>query len=314
MSAAPAPPGAAAVPAPPIRRVTRDDPQFPKSLLLLQDPPRALYALGDLALLGRRLVAIVGSRTPSAYGARVAYEAAQAASRAGLVVVSGMARGLDTRAHRGALDAGGQTIAVLGSGVDVPYPLSNRDLYADLRVSGLLLSEQEPGSSPHQGSFPQRNRIIAGLASCLLVVEGKVKGGTSNTAEWMGKLGKPILAVPGRIDEAMAENPNQLISEGATPYLGPQSLLDLFGLEWEGVRAGERRAEAEQLDALLGDRPDLLRAEAAVFDVLTGEPVPLDAIAARTALEPATLLAALTSLEIKRLAVQLPGKYFVLAS
>ena len=300
--------------APALDRLERHDGRFPKSLLLLREPPEALWAIGDLALLGGRMVAIVGSRTPTPYGARVAYDAAHAAARAGLVVVSGMARGLDTRAHRGALDAGGKTIAVLGSGVDVPYPLSNRDLYADVRAAGLVLSEQEPGSTPHQGSFPRRNRIIAGLASCLLVVEGKVKGGTSNTAEWMATLGKPILAVPGRIDEAMAENPNQLISEGATPYLGPQSLLDLFGLRWEGVRDAERRAEAQQLDALLADRPDLLRAEAAVFDVLSGAPSPLDAIAARTSLEPAALLAALSSLEIKGLAVQLPGKNFVLAS
>ena len=297
-----------------ILRLTRDDPLFPKSLLVLREPPDALYALGDLSLLARPLVAIVGSRTPTTYGARVAYQAAQAAARAGLVVVSGMARGLDTRAHRGALDAGGKTIAVLGSGVDVPYPRSNCDLYADVRDAGLLVSEQEPGTAPHQGSFPQRNRIIAGLAACLLVVEGRVKGGTSNTAEWMLKCGKPVLAVPGRIEDEVAQNPNQLISEGATPYLGPQSLLDQFGVTWEGVEEGERRAAAAQLDALLGTSAELLGAEASVFDVLTQEPLHVDAIAARTALAPGRLLAALSSLEIKGLAVQLPGKHFVLAS
>ena len=304
----------AAVAAAPIVRLVRDDPLFPKSLLVLQEPPGALYALGDLALLGRRLVAIVGSRTPTTYGSRVAYEAAQVAARAGLVVVSGMARGLDTRAHRGALDAGGKTVAVLGSGADVPYPASNRDLYADVRDAGLVLSEQEPGTAPHQGSFPRRNRIIAGLASCLLVVEGRVKGGTSNTAGWMLKLGKPVLAVPGRIEDEVAQSPNQLISEGATPYLGPQTLLDQFGIAWDGVREGERRAAAAQLDALLGTSAELLGAEASVFDALTAEPIHVDAIAARTALEPGRLLAALSSLEIKGLAVQLPGKHFVLAS
>ena len=304
----------AAVAASPVVRLTRDDPRFPKSLLVLQEPPDALYAVGDLSLLARRLVAIVGSRTPTTYGSRVAYQAAQVAARAGLVVVSGMARGLDTRAHRGALDAGGKTVAVLGSGVDVPYPRSNRDLYADVRTAGLVLSEQQPGSAPHRGSFPQRNRIIAGLAECLLVVEGRVKGGTSNTAAWMLKCGKAVLAVPGRIEDEVAQNPNQLISEGATPYLGPRSLLDQFGIAWEGVEEGERRAAAAQLDALLGTSAELLGAEASVFDVLTAEPIHVDAIAARTALEPGRLLAALSSLEIKGLAVQLAGKRFALAS
>lgn len=298
----------------PVVRLARDDPRFPKPLLVLQDPPDALYALGDLTLLGRRLVAIVGSRTPTAYGARVAYEAAQVAARAGLVVVSGMARGLDTRAHRGALDAGGKTVAVLGSGVDVPYPLSNRDLYADVRRAGLVLSEQEPGTTPHRGSFPQRNRIIAGLVECLVVVEGRVKGGTSNTAGWMLKCGKPVLAVPGRIEDEVAQSPNLLINEGATPYLGPRTLLEQFGIAWEGVREAERRADAAQLDALLGTSAELLGAEASVFDVLGREPIHVDDIAERTALEPGRLLAALSSLEIKGLAVQLAGKHFVLAS
>ena len=297
-----------------IRRLAQDDPLFPKSLLVLHDPPKALHALGDVSLLGRRLVAIVGSRTPTPYGIRVAYHAAQVAAQAGLVVVSGMARGLDTRAHRGALDAGGKTIAVLGSGVDVPYPRSNRDLYADVLAHGLLLSEQEPGTPPHEGSFPNRNRIIAGLAECLLVVEGKIEGGTANAVRWMAGLGKAVMAVPGRIDDEVARGPNKLISEGAGPYLGPESLLEHFGIQWEQVVEGERRAEAEQLDVLLATAPDLLRAEAAVFDVLAPEPLHVDVIAARTALEAGRLLAALSSLEIKGLAVQLPGKHFALAS
>lgn len=296
-----------------IDRIARDDARYPRTLGVLTEPPDALYALGDLSLLERPLVAIVGSRTPTPYGSRVAYEAAQAAARAGLVVVSGMARGLDTRAHRGALDAGGRTVAVLGSGVDVPYPRSNRDLYADVLARGLLLSEQPPGSSPHQGSFPRRNRIIAALAGCLLVVEGKLDGGTSNTVGWANGLGRQIFAVPGRIDDDVARGPNHWISVGATPYLGPDDLLRHFGLEWEGVVANERRSEARQLDMLLGETPELLAVEARVFDVLTREPVHVDAIAQRTGLEAGALLAALSSLEIKGLAVQLPGKHFALA-
>ena len=234
-----------------IRRLAQDDPLFPKSLLVLHDPPKALHALGDVSLLGRRLVAIVGSRTPTPYGIRVAYRAAPAAAQAGLVVV---------------------------------------------------------------GSFPNRNRIIAGLAECLLVGEGKIEGGTANAVRWMAGLGKAVMAVPGRIDDEVARGPNKLISDGAGPYLGPESLLEHFGIQWEQVVEGERRAEAEQLDVLLATAPDLLRAEAAVFDVLAPEPLHVDVIAARAALDASRLLAALSSLEIKGLAVQLPGKHFALAS
>jgi DNA processing protein len=297
-----------------IQVLRRDDPRFPLSLLAVRPQPEVLYARGDLALLEQRLVAIIGSRTPTTYGSRVAYQAAQAAARAGLVVVSGMARGLDTRAHRGALDAGGKTIAVLGSGVDVPYPKANRDLYADVLASGLLLSEEEPGADPRPGSFPRRNRLISGLAECLLVVEGKAAGGTSNTAAFMLAAGKPILAVPGRIEDEVAEGPNKLIRDGAGVYLGPEDLLARFGLEWSRVVAKERRAQAMQLDAFLAGSPELLRAEAAVFDLLVAEPLHVDVIAAKAALDASTLLAALSSLELKGLAVQLPGKRFCLAA
>jgi DNA processing protein len=312
---APGGPGAVGAPeARAIRVLRRDDPVFPRSLLTVQSPPELLYARGDVTLLAGPLVAIIGSRTPTTYGARVAYQAAQAAARAGLVVVSGMARGLDTRAHRGALDAGGKTIAVLGSGVDVPYPTSNRDLYADVLASGLLLSEEEPGANPRRGSFPRRNRLIAGLAGCLLVVEGKAAGGTSNTAGHMLAAGKPIVAVPGRIEDEVAEGPNQLIRDGAGVYLGPEDLLARFGLHWDHVVERERRQEAAQLDAFLAHSPELLRAEAAVFDLLAAEPLHVDALAAKTALDAGTLLAALSSLELKGLAVQLPGKRFCLAA
>jgi len=300
-------------PAGEIQVLERDHPCFPKSVLLVEKPPARLYALGDLSLLEGRRVGIVGSRQPSAYGIRVTYDAAKAAARAGLVVVSGLARGLDARAHRGALDAGGRTIAVLGGGVDVCYPLANRDLYDEVRSRGLLLSEIEPGTHPLAWHFPKRNRIIAGLVEYLVVVEGKVAGGTSNTAHWMLSLGKHILAVPGRIDEATAESPNKLISEGATVYRGPEDLFDAYGIAHDAVEARERRELAAQVDLALAGEPDLLGAEAKVFDLLAAEPVHVDVIAERTALEPGTLLAALSSLELKGLAVQLPGKHFALA-
>lgn len=297
-----------------LERIARDDPRYPGSLGVVEQPPAVLYARGDTGLLARRMVAIVGSRHPSAYGIRVAYEAAQAAARAGLVVVSGMARGLDSRAHRGALDAGGPTIAVLASGADVPYPAGNRELYLDIVARGLVVSEAEPGAWPFKGSFPWRNRIIAGLGECLLVVEGSLTSGTMITAGWAAKLGKQVFAVPGRIDEEMAQGPNHLIVTGATPYQGPGDVLERFGIKWEGVLAEERRQVTAQLDLMAAESGELLKAEARVFDVLGAAALHVDAIGARTALEAGTLLAALSSLELKGLAVQLPGKYFALAS
>ena len=296
-----------------IRVLERDHPSFPKSVLLVEEPPQRLYAIGDLAMLEGRRVGIVGSRHPSPYGIRTTYDAAKAAARAGLVVVSGLARGLDARAHRGALDAGGKTIAVLGGGVDVCYPKSNRELYGEMAGRGLLLSEMEPGWSPRPEDFPRRNRIIAALVEYLVVVEGKVAGGTSNTARWMLDLGKHILAVPGRIDEVTAQSPNKLISEGATVYRGPEDLFDAYGIAADAVAARERRELAAQVDLAFASEPDLLDAEARVFDLLAAQPVHVDVIAEHTALDAATLLAALSSLELKGLAVQLPGKQFALA-
>jgi DNA processing protein len=297
-----------------IQVLERDHPSFPKSVLLVEKPPERLYAIGDLSMLEGRRVGIVGSRHPSTYGIRVTYDAAKAAARAGLVVVSGLARGLDARAHRGALDAGGKTIAVLGGGVDVCYPKSNQDLYDEVAARGLLISEMEPGREPMAFDFPRRNRIIAGLVEYLVVVEGKLQGGTSNTARWMLNLGKHILAVPGRIDEVTAQSPNSLISEGATIYRGPEDLFDAYGIQSDAVAERERRELAAQVDLAFASEPDLLDAEARIFDLLAAEPVHVDVIAERTALDAATLLAALSSLELKGLAVQLPGKQFALGS
>ena len=296
-----------------------DDQRYPAGLRVLAKPPAVLYARGDLAVRDRPCVAIVGSRQPTPYGIKVAYEAAREAARAGLGVVSGMARGLDARAHLGALDAGGSTVAVLGCGFGVPYPAENLDLLEAVPRHGLLLSEAAPGVRPSKWSFPARNRIIVALSKCLLVVEGKAKGGTSNTVQWMNEVGRSVLAVPGRIDEVVAEGPNQLIQAGAWPYLTPQDLLVRYGLQWDGLaRDGggasrARRAEPPDPDfaaALSG----LAHAEAQVFDVVTPDPVHVDAIAERAGLDHPTLLAALSSLEIKGLVAQVPGKRFQLAS
>ncbi len=332
---------------PPMIVLESEQPGFPPALRLVKPPVKTLYALGEVELLDRPMAAIIGSREPTRYGIRIAYEAAFEAARAGIVVISGMARGLDARAHLGALDAGGKTVAVLGSGLDVAYPRENTRLMEAIARQGLLLSEVRPGARPTKFAFPRRNRIIVALARCLLVVEGKVRGGTTNSVTWMEQFGRTVLAVPGRIDEEVAGGPNQLIHAGAKPYLSPQDLLEEFGLRWDGVPTGEeggsagrRRAPCERSEPsdrrrsagpslepaggagdlapldpeVLEALSSLAAAEAAVFDVVTPEPLHVDRLAERTALAPATLLAALSSLELKGLVVQVPGKRFRLAS
>jgi DNA processing protein len=303
--------------------LTPDDAAFPKSVLLCEEAPAALYARGELSTLRRPMVAIVGTRDPTPYGIEVAYRAAYQAARAGLVVVSGLARGLDGRAHRGALDAGGATVAVLGTGLDVPYPKPNLDLLESIPRRGLLLTELPSGTPPASWTFPRRNRLIAALVRVCLIVEGRANGGTSNTVEWLTRLGRTILAVPGRITEPMAEGPNNLIKNGAHPYLGPDDLLHEYGLRWEGEhfqpaesappRAQRERGREEGARAAAHEaRSRLQGAEALLFDLIGPEPSHVDQLADRSSLSPGLLLAALSSLEIQGLIRQLPGKRFAL--
>jgi len=295
------------------RVLTIHDADFPTKALTVRPQPRTLFVRGDVAVLGRRMVAIVGARDPSPYGMKVAWEAAHACARAGLVVVSGMARGLDGQAHRAALDAGGLTVGVLGCGLDVAYPRQNADLRSSIPEHGALISEFPAGTRPAPWTFPQRNRLIAALADTLLVVEGRVKGGTSNTVAWVMTLNKTVLAVPGRIDEELAGGPNLLIQQGATLYRGPWDLFDVLGLpapEWvrrestpDGFAPDVRAARAE-----------LSGAEATLFDLMTPQPVHVDQLARRATLDAGLLLAALSTLELQGLIKQLPGKHFALAS
>jgi len=295
-----------------MRVLRRGEDGYPRALLAAERPPEQLWADGELALLERPLVAVIGSRHPTPYGVRIAYEAARALAEAGAVVVSGMAIGLDARAHRGALDAGGGTVAVLGTGIDVAYPLANRRLLDEVRARGLVLTERAPGDGARPWHFPARNRLIAALARCLLVVEGRADGGTGNTAEWALRLDRPIFAVPGRIDDPQAQGPNRLLQQGAHPYLDSDDVLRALGLERASPRSARRLERRKSLAA--AERAQLTAAEAALYDLITPEPVHVDMLAAHSAIEPGLLLAALSALELQGLVMQLPGKRFALAS
>lgn len=263
--------------------LTQADPRYPASLRDLLQPPLLLFARGRLELLdGRTLVAVVGTRRATAYGERIARELGAELARAGAVVVSGMARGIDAAAHLGALDAAGDTIAVLGTGLDVPYPVAHGALHASIATRGLLLGERPPGACATPGSFPDRNRIIAGLAVLTIVVEADRRSGALITASQALETGRLVAAVPGPIDVPQSAGTNELLRDGAQ-VVG--SIADAIALA--GLTRPPRRPAAE-----------VAPADRAVWDALSRGALDLDTIAARTALPAREVMAAVTRLEL----------------
>jgi DNA processing protein len=214
--------------------VSRGGPGYPPLLTELHDPPARLYLRGGpLEILARTSVAIVGARSCSPYGAQVAREVARELAGAGVVVVSGLARGVDGEAHRGALAAGGLTVAVLGCGIDRDYPKAHAELARRVSESGLVVSEYPPGVEPSPWRFPARNRLVAGLATATVVVEARRRSGALITADFALELGRDVFAVPGEITSGLSEGTNDLIRQGATPLLGAADVLEALGIEPE---------------------------------------------------------------------------------
>jgi len=215
--------------------ICRHDDSYPERLLQLADPPAALFMRGDPALLtgvsDDPAVAIVGARKASTYALEVAHELGRGLGVSGVTVVSGLALGVDGATHRGTLAGNGRALAVLGSGADVPYPRSHRELYARVARTGLILSELPPGAGARRWAFPARNRIMAALAEMVVVVEAKEGSGTLITAEFAAGLQCQVGAVPGRVNSAGAAGSNRLLVDGAKPVLGVGDVLDaLYGV------------------------------------------------------------------------------------
>jgi DNA processing protein len=214
-----------------ITLLVQGEPDYPEALLELADPPGFLYALGVTPLLHGRRVGIVGTRHASSSGERIAHQMATALVRAGAVVVSGMAFGIDAAAHRGALDGGGGTIAVLGGGVDLPYPPSHAMLHDRIATSGLVLAEAPIGSRPVKGAFPRRNRIIAALSEVLVVIEAGERSGALITSRIALDLGRTVAAVPGPIDSPRHVGSNRLLADGAAFIGCVEDVISLAGLK-----------------------------------------------------------------------------------
>lgn len=204
---------------------------YPPLLAELHDPPAAIHVRGDTEILEEPAVAIVGARSCSSYGAGVARELARELARAGVVVVSGLARGIDGEAHRGTLEGGGRTVAVLGCGIDRDYPRSHSELARRIREHGAVVSEYPPGVEPAPWRFPARNRIIAGLCAATVVVEARERSGALITADFALELGRDVFAVPGEITSALSAGTNDLLRQGAAPLLSAGDVLEALGLE-----------------------------------------------------------------------------------
>lgn len=215
------------------RFVARSARGYPGRLAAIHDPPPGLFLRGaaDASLLARPAVAVVGARACSGYGASVARTLGRELAAAGVVVVSGLARGVDGEAHRGALDAGGATVAVLGCGVDRDYPAAHAQLARGIEQDGLIVSEYAPGVAPAPWRFPARNRIVAGLCAATVVVEARERSGALITADLALEEGREVFAVPGEITSALSAGANALLKLGASPLTSAADVLSCFGLE-----------------------------------------------------------------------------------
>jgi DNA processing protein len=278
-----------------LRWLARSAERFPALLAAIHDPPAGLFLRGraDTAVLSHPAVAVVGARSCSAYGAQVARSLGRELAAAGLVVVSGLARGVDGEAHRGALEAGGVTIGVLGCGIDRDYPAAHRELARRVGDQGLVVSEYAPGVAPAPWRFPARNRIVAGLCAATIVVEARERSGALITADFALEEGREVFAVPGEITARLSAGSNALLRLGATPLTRTRDVLEQFGIE----------------PAPPAEHGDVGPGAHTVLEEVGRERGSADSLARRTALEPGAVAAALVELELAGLVVEDAGTY-----
>ncbi len=277
-----------------IRWLGRSDPGFPAALGSIFDRPAGLFLRGEgpVELLERPAVAVVGARACSSYGSHVARTFGRELAAAGLVVVSGMARGVDGEAHRGALEAGGTTVAVLGCGIDRDYPAAHAELARRIAATGLIVSEYAPGVEPAPWRFPARNRIVAGLAQATVVVEARERSGALITADLALEEGREVFAVPGEITSALSAGSNGLLRLGATLAASAADVLESFGLGLPEPPA-----------------PDVSEAAGQVLERLRDGPASADELVRALRLDAAAVAAALTELELNELLTERSGIY-----
>jgi DNA processing protein len=287
-----------------IELILRDEPDYPPALGRICDPPGVLFCRGKLEPRDELAVAIVGSRRCTVYGRQQAERLAGALARAGVTIISGLARGIDAAAHRGALEAQGRTIAVLGTGLAKIYPPEHADLANAIADRGAVLAEVPLDTAPLPGLFPQRNRIIAGLSIGVVVVEASRNSGAMHTVRHALEQGREVFAVPGRIDSLASEGCHDMLREGATLVRHADDILQGLGPLAAPVLSGGDQAVHSARELLLDDQ------ERRILNLVTLDPVHVDEILREAGIEPSRALATLTVLEMRRLVRRLPGSQF----
>jgi DNA processing protein len=291
------------------RVVNCTEPEYPQSLLQIYDPPALLYVRGDVSILNAPGLSIVGTRRPTVYGSQMAERMGRDLARRGLVIVSGLARGVDALAHNGATSVAGRAIGVLGTGVDVCYPKENKKLFEKVLEKGAIISELPTGSHPAPENFPVRNRIIAGMPLGVVIVEGKQYSGSLITARLAMEFGREVFGVPGNVTQEMSFAPNQLIKQGAKLVTGAEDVIEELPTPVRAVLVQAEAVESEQLNLLAaqGLTPSAKR----IYELLsTEQPRHIDDLVETTALNSSEVLATLFDLEMKGIIRQLPGKLF----
>jgi DNA processing protein len=276
--------------------------KYPKLLKYIHNPPIGIYVLGLLPEDKLKKVSVIGSRRCSEYGMTTALKISKGLAKNNIVIISGMAKGIDSMAHKGAIDGEGYTIAVLGCGVDICYPAENRVLKERILEKGCIISELPPGTKPMPAYFPMRNRIISGLSLAVIVVEATKKSGTLITVEQAQEQGREVMAVPGNITSSLSKGTNELIKDGAVPVLDYTDILQELGIE-------ENRSKLIDNNAVKILAPE----EKLVYDCISFEGIAVDTIVNKLNLQVQMVNYILTMLEIKGMVLKLPGQRYIKA-
>ena len=291
------------------RLVSRNDPEYPRTLLQIYDPPVLLYVRGDVQVLNEPSISIVGTRRPTLYGTQMAERMGREIAARGVVVVSGMARGIDAIAHKGAMAVNGRAIGVLGTGVNVCYPKENKKLYEKVLERGAILSEFPLGTHPAPENFPIRNRIVAGMPLGVVVVEGAQYSGSLITARLAMEFGREVFGVPGNVTQPVSFAPNQLIRQAAKLVTNGEDVIEDLPTPVRAALVKAETPEAEQRNLLLA--ASLNSSEKKIYELLkSDEAVHIDDIVERSDLNSSEVLATLFDLEMKGIVRQMPGKQF----
>src|SRR5579862_6013863 len=292
-----------------LRLVNWTDPEYPKNLREIYDPPTLLYVRGNAEVLSEISIGVVGTRRPTLYGTQMAERLGRELAARGVTIVSGMARGIDAISHQGAMAANGRAIGVLGTGVNICYPKENKKMYEKVLERGAIISEFPLGTHPAPENFPIRNRIVAAIPVGVVVVEGAQYSGSLITARLAMEFGREVFAVPGNVTQPVSFAPNQLIRQGAKLVTNGADVIKALPTPIRATLVRDEAPEAEQRNLLAA--ASLTTPEKKIYELLsTDQPVHIDYIVERSGLNSSEVLATLFDLEMKGIVRQLPGKQF----